>query len=135
MLDCQCQVTIKDIYQTIRLAKNDTRNFHPIGNGLTRLNETGMETMITLLQYFEDSLLKCIESSEPDSNLYRTVIEQKKQDAPPGSPEDLKWRFALTSKEILSGMKTLLRDSIRNVSLPLVTNDHRLITKRSTKIV
>ncbi|CAF0735333.1 unnamed protein product [Adineta steineri] len=134
-LDCQCKVTVENIYRTIRLARNDKKNFYQLGDGLTTLNEDGMETMITLYQYLEDSIAKCVQDSESDTDLYRTIITQKHPKAPYGSREDLQWRFALISKKISPKLKEIISTSIQNISLPLLTNDRQLIEKTSTNNV
>ncbi|CAF4891456.1 unnamed protein product, partial [Rotaria sp. Silwood1] len=135
ILDCQCSVSIENIYRTICLASNDKHNFYPLGNRLTTLKPNGLETMITLFQYLEHSIGKCVADSAQDSNLYRAVITNKHPTAHCGSREDLQWRFGLTSTVIVSELKKLTNTSTSNVSIPLLTFDDKMIAKTSTNII
>jgi hypothetical protein len=135
ILDCQCTVTIENIYRTIRLASKDKHNFYPLGDHLTTLKKNGMETMITLFQYLEDTIAKCVADSAPDTDIYRAIITNKHPKAFEGNREDLQWRFDLTSKKISSELKKLINIPIQHAPLPLLTIDSQLIAKTSTNIV
>ncbi|CAF1091118.1 unnamed protein product [Rotaria magnacalcarata] len=135
ILGCQCTVTIENIYRTILKANSDKQNFYPLGDHLTTLNETGMESMIMLFQYLENLIKKRIEDTEHDTDLYRSIITSKHPTAPDGSREDLQWRFSLISEEISLLLKKLIDFPIQNMPLPLLTIDRQLIVKNSTNIV
>ncbi|CAF4980318.1 unnamed protein product, partial [Rotaria magnacalcarata] len=59
-----------------------------------------MEMMITLYQYLEDLILKCVQKNSSDTDLYRTIVTNKHPIAAYGSREDLEWRFSFTCNSL-----------------------------------
>ena len=51
--------------------------------------------MITLYQYLEDLILKCIKDNMTNAELYRAIIENKHSTAVCGSREDVEWLLVL----------------------------------------
>ena len=69
-----------NIHTIIYLASHDKTNFFALGDCTTTLTENGMEVMITLFQYLEDLITKCVEENATNIELYRAVVVNLSKD-------------------------------------------------------
>ena len=134
-LGCTCSITINHICNTLHRMTSDKNNFYALGDCNTTLKDSGMETMIILLQYLEALILACVKDKPENENLYRAVIESRHPTAPCGSRPDMEWRFNLTCNDLSKELRSVtdIKSRKRKISLPTI--DGRLITKTSENIV
>jgi hypothetical protein len=135
LLGCICAVSIVNIHTTIYLASHDKTNFFALGDCTTTLTENGMEKMITLFQYLEDLIMKCVKDNVTNIELYRAVVENKHPTAPCGSREDLEWRFGFTCNSLSRQLKQLTGIQVQRRKIGLLTIDRQIITKKTDNIV
>lgn len=134
-LGCICTITINHICNTIHRTSSDKSNFYTLGDCNTILTDSGMETMIILLQYLEALILACVKDKPENEDLYRAVIEKKHPIAPCGSRVDMEWRFNLTCNDLSKQLRTVtdIKSHKRKINLPTI--NRQLITKTSENIV
>ncbi|CAF2097599.1 unnamed protein product [Rotaria magnacalcarata] len=128
-------ININHICTAIYLASRDKDNFFPLGNCATTLTENGMEMMITLYQYLEDLILKCVQKNSSDTDLYRTIVTNKHPIAAYGSREDLEWRFSFTCNSLSERLKNLTGIQSQRKKVGLLTINRRIITKKFNTII
>ncbi|CAF4175149.1 unnamed protein product [Rotaria sp. Silwood2] len=128
-------ISITYIYTTIYFASHDKNNFIAFGDCKTTLSDYGTELMITLYQYLEDLIWKCVKNKGTNSDLYNAIIISKHPTAPYGSREDLEWRFSFTCNSLSKQLKKLTRIQSQQKQIGLITIDRKIITKKIDTIM
>ncbi|CAF3498569.1 unnamed protein product [Rotaria sordida] len=128
-------ITVDHICTTIDLTSRDKSNFFALGDCATTLTENGMEKMIVLYQYLEDSILKYIKKNMSNTELYDTIVTNKHPTASYGSREDLEWRFSFTCNSLSQQLKQLTDIQSQQKEIGLLTINRQIITKKLHKII